>query len=79
MATDNIHEAKPQLSELAEQVGKGESFVVAEAGKPLVKVTSSTAPPTPRRLGFLEGEITFPKDFGRTDEDEVALLFASGE
>jgi len=38
--TVNIHEAKTQLSKLIEEASKGESFVIAKAGKPVVKVTA---------------------------------------
>ena len=39
MKTVNIHEAKTHLSKLVEGVVQGEPFVIARAGKPLVKVT----------------------------------------
>jgi prevent-host-death family protein len=42
--TYNIHEAKTQLSKLVEQAAKGESFVIAKAGKPIVKVIALDAP-----------------------------------
>ena len=38
MRTFNIHDAKTQLSRLVEQAANGESFVIAKAGKPMVKV-----------------------------------------
>ena len=53
MVTVNIHEAKTQLSKLVDRAAKGEPFVIAKAGKPLVKVTALDAPAAPRRLGFL--------------------------
>ena len=34
MRTVNIHEAKTHLSRLIEAASKGESFVIAKAGKP---------------------------------------------
>jgi len=75
--TVNIHEAKTQLSKLVEQASKGEPFIIAKAGKPLVKVTSLNAPigAQIRRLGFLVGEITVPNDFDRMGEAEIARLF----
>jgi len=75
--TVNIHEAKTQLSKLVEQASKGEPFIIAKAGKPLVKVTSLNAPigAQIRRLGFLVGEITVPSDFDRMGEAEIAQLF----
>jgi prevent-host-death family protein len=61
----NIHEAKTHLSRLIERALKGEAFVIAKAGKPLVKVTALEAPGPPRRLGFLAGELEVPDDFDR--------------
>lgn len=78
MLTVNIHEAKTQLSKLVDQAAKGEAFVIAKAGKPLVKVTALEAPPEPRRLGFLAGEISIPEDFNRMGEAEIIALFGSG-
>ena len=40
MVTVNIHEAKTHLSKLVDRAAKGESFVIAKAGKPLVKVVA---------------------------------------
>jgi prevent-host-death family protein len=77
MVTVNIHEAKTQLSKLVDQAAKGEPFVIAKAGKPLVKVTAIGAPSTPKRLGFLAGEILVPDDFDRMGEAEVAALFGT--
>src|SRR3712207_4293178 len=76
MITVNIHEAKTQLSRLVDQAAKGEAFVIAKAGKPLVKVTALDAPATPRRLGFLVGEIAVPDDFDRMGDATIEALFA---
>lgn len=78
MVTVNIHEAKTQLSKLIERAVKGEPFVIAKAGKPLVKVTSLEAPSRPQRLGFLAGEISVPDDFDRMGEAEIQALFGGG-
>jgi prevent-host-death family protein len=76
MVTVNIHEAKTQLSKLVERAAKGESFVIAKAGKPLVKVAALDAPAAPQRLGFLAGEIAVPDDFDRMGKADIAALFA---
>jgi prevent-host-death family protein len=78
MVTVNIHEAKTQLSKLVDQAVKGEGFVIAKAGKPLVKVTALDAPPKPQRLGFLSGEIAVPDDFNTMGESEITALFGGG-
>ncbi|MEO8192856.1 MAG: type II toxin-antitoxin system prevent-host-death family antitoxin [Gemmatimonadales bacterium] len=79
MVTVNIHEAKTQLSKLIDQAVKGEAFVIAKAGKPLVKVIALDSPATPQRVGFLAGEITVPKDFNTMGEREIAALFGAEE
>lgn len=78
MVTINIHEAKTQLSKLVDRAAKGETFVIARAGKPLVKVTAIDAPAAPQRLGFMKGEIAVPDDFDRMGEVEIADLFGAG-
>lgn len=78
MNTVNIHEAKTQLSRLVDRAARGEAFVIARAGKPLVKVSPIDAPAEPRRLGFLKGEIEVPDDFDRMGEREIAALFGIG-
>jgi len=75
METVNIHEAKTQLSKLVDRAAKGEPFVIAKAGRPLVKVTALDAPAAPQRLGFLAGEIAVPDDFDRMGEVEIATQF----
>ena len=79
MVTVNIHEAKTQLSKLVDQAVKGETFVIAKAGKPLVKVEALDAPETPQRLGFMKGEISAPMDFNRMGESQIAAMFGTEE
>ena len=38
MQTINIHEAKTHLSRLVDEAAKGNTFIIAKAGKPMVKV-----------------------------------------
>lgn len=78
MKTVNIHEAKTHLSKLVEGALQGEPFVIARAGKPLVKVTMLEQEP-PRRLGFLEGQFAVPEDFDTMFADEIRDLFESRE
>jgi prevent-host-death family protein len=81
MQTINIHEAKTQLSRLIEQAVKGDSFIIAKAGKPLVKVTRLDAPLAGqvRRLGFMAGQITVPDDFDHMGSKEIEQLFSGEE
>lgn len=77
MRTVNIHHAKTQLSRLVDQAAKGEPFIIAKAGKPLVKVIALGAPEATqmKRLGFLVGEIRVPDDFDRMGSAEIEKLF----
>ena len=81
MKTVNIHEAKTQLSKLVDEASKGEPFVIAKAGKPMVKVTALGAPVGTelKRLGFLNGQISVPDDFDRMGEAEIDHMFSSGK
>ena len=77
MRVVNIHEAKTHLSRLIEQAAKGEPFIIAKAGKPVVKVTA-VEPPTARparRIGFMIGQIAVPDDFDRMGSTEIEHLF----
>lgn len=74
MKTVNMHDAKTHLSRLVEEAVAGEPFVIARAGKPLVKVVMIDTP-EPRRIGFLEGRAQIPDDFDRMDSDSIADLF----
>ena len=73
----NIHEAKTHLSRLVDRVVLGESFIIAKAGKPLVKLVPLEAPSAAqrRRLGFLAGHIAVPDDFDRIGAGEIEHLF----
>lgn len=81
MRSYNIHEAKTHLSRLVEQAARGEAFVIAKAGRPLVKVTALDAPEASRmrRFGFMAGEIEVPDDFDRMGAGEIERLFGDGE
>jgi prevent-host-death family protein len=77
MKTVNIHEAKTRLSKLVDEASKGESFIIAKAGKPMVKVTALSAPTGSQvhRVGFLAGQISVPDDFDQMGRDEIEGLF----
>ncbi|MHB8368519.1 MAG: type II toxin-antitoxin system Phd/YefM family antitoxin [Leptospirales bacterium] len=79
MKTVNIHEAKTHLSKLIEQAVKGESFIIAKAGKPLVKVMrlDSPDPDQMRRIGFMSGQIRVPDDFNQMHAEEIERMFES--
>jgi prevent-host-death family protein len=80
MKTVNIHEAKTQLSKLIDEASKGETFIIAKAGKPVVKVTALGAPigAQVRRLGFMAGQISVPDDFDQMGKEEIERIFGGG-
>ena len=71
----NIHDAKTQLSRLVENAANGESFIIAKAGKPMVKVVALDNADTTRRIGFMAGEFTVPDDFDTMCQEEIIEMF----
>ena len=78
MQTVNIHEAKTHLSRLIDSARHGEPFIIAKAGKPLVKVSALTPGDglPASRLGFMKGMMKVPEDFDRMGRDTIAQMFA---
>lgn len=82
----NMHEAKTHLSRLVEQAANGEPFVIANAGKPIVKVVPPDPPqaqPT-RRWGFAAdlfaaGEWVAPDDIKAFGRKEIMSMFFGGD
>ncbi len=81
MLTVNIHDAKTRLSALIAAAVEGEPFIIAKAGKPLVKVTRIDAPDKPQvsRIGFLAGRISVPDDFDTMGQAEIEQMFGLSE
>jgi prevent-host-death family protein len=77
MRTVDIHEAKTNLSRLVEQAAAGDPFIIAKAGKPLVRVVPIDAPERAarKRRGFLAGRITVPQDYDAIGKAEIEQLF----
>ncbi len=78
MRTVNIHEAKTHLSRLLEEAVNGEPFIIAKAGRPLVKVSRIDEEPKKRRLGFAVGRFTVPDDFDQMEAEAIHQLFEGG-
>ena len=73
---------------LEEEAAGGESFIIAKAGKPMVKVVTLDAPDPSktrarpeqgpskaRRIGFLTGRIQVPDDFDQMGAETISALF----
>jgi len=68
------------LSRLLDEAAKGKSFIIAKAGKPLVKVTALEKPTgkQERRLGFLLGQFSVPDDFNTMGRSAIERPLALG-
>ena len=77
MQTVNIHEAKTHLSRLVDEAAKGNAFIIAKSGKPMVKVLplADGVVTGTERLGFMTGEIAVPEDFDSLGATEIVMLF----
>lgn len=81
MITVNIHKAKTHLSRLVDEAAGGKPFIIAKAGKPMVKVTALDTPTgrQVRRLGFLRGLFSVPDDFNTMGSPEIERMFQGEE
>jgi prevent-host-death family protein len=72
--TYNMHDAKTQLSRLAERAANGEEIVIARNGRPLARLVPMPER-RPRRLGFAKGLITIGEDFDDPLPPEIQRYF----
>jgi len=63
MRSVNMHEAKTNLSRLADDVANGEEIIVAKAGKPKIKLTPIDKDKKEIKFGLLKGKIKINNDF----------------
>ena len=75
--TVNIHQAKTHLSRLVEQAAKGQDFVIAKAGKPMVRVLPLEVPPAFRTLGFLAGQGVVEVDVKEAFSADIDAMFGA--
>lgn len=71
--TVNVHEAKTHLSRLLDEVARGESVIIARAGKPVAELV-----PLRRvdiKWGALAGQIEYDDEAFRAADAEIAALF----
>lgn len=79
MKVVSIQQAKKQFSKLIDDAARGDSFIIAKSGKPLVKLSKLDAAETEikLRLGFMAGQINIPEDFDQMGKGEIAKLFGT--
>ncbi len=75
----NMHEAKTHLSKLVKKAAGGEPFIIAIAGKPMVKVIAVEEQTVSNfeggRFGFLKGKYLVPDDFDTMGQAEIEEAF----
>jgi prevent-host-death family protein len=76
----NIYEAKSHLSQLVDRASKGDAFIIAKAGRPLVKVVPYREDVKRRsRIGGMRGRLNVPDDIKAVAADEVLALFEGSQ
>jgi len=70
----NVHEAKTQFSKLLERAHRGETIVLAKAGKPYARLVPLETR-GPRKPGALKGRITIGPDFNAPLPEEIIATF----
>ncbi|MFQ5641671.1 MAG: type II toxin-antitoxin system Phd/YefM family antitoxin [bacterium] len=75
MRSINIHEAKTQLSRIAEDVAAGEEIIVAKAGKPKMKLVPIDSRKKKIKFGALKGKIHICEDFDAPLPQEILDAF----
>jgi antitoxin (DNA-binding transcriptional repressor) of toxin-antitoxin stability system len=70
----NMHEAKSRLSELGELVWKGDTVVIARAGKPYLDLLPHRPERSERKPGQLKGKISIAADFDVTPPEVIAAF-----
>ena len=74
MRTVNMNEAKTHLSRLVDLAVNGEPFIIARAGKPLVKVTRIDASAKRSRASVVAGETVVSDDAGNMAGDAKPVV-----
>lgn len=76
MATYNMHDAKTQLSRLAQRAAEGEEIVIARNGRPLARLTALPEPRKRRKLGLWKDEdVWISDDFDAPLPPEIQKYF----
>ncbi len=85
MLTVNIHDAKTRLSDLIARAVAGEPFIIAKAGKPMVKVEAlEAAAAKPSIIGIAKDWLVlrdgpgFPEDLPPDEQAELERLWYDG-
>ena len=67
-----MHEAKSQLSQLAERAWRGDTVVIVKDGKPYLNLLPHAKTARARKPGRLKGRVRMSADFDKTTEDIIS-------
>ena len=76
--TVDVHEAKAHLSRLVDRALRGEDVVIAEAGRPRVRLVVVQPADGRRALGALAGTGTIPDDIDAGFAADIDVMFHGG-
>jgi prevent-host-death family protein len=65
----NMHDAKSNLSRLAQRAASGEDILIAKNGKPVARLTRVADASPGSLVGVLKGKIHMADDFDATPEE----------
>jgi prevent-host-death family protein len=69
-----MHEAKTQLSKLAERASQGEEIVIARNGRPVARLVAMPER-KPIRLGWAKGQIEIADNFDDPLPEDIQKYF----
>ena len=73
--TYNVQEAKAQLSKLLQQVDSGAEVIIAEAGKPMARISRIEDSSSKICFGVLKGKVKVSEDFDAPLPDDIVSEF----
>jgi prevent-host-death family protein len=79
MAPVNVHAAKTHFSRLLARVARGETVVIAKAGKPVAKLVPYAAPVRKRVPGKDAGKVWIAPDFDDPLPEDILSAFYADE
>lgn len=75
MAAVNVHAAKTHLSRLLARVARGETIVIAKAGRPVARLVPYEEPVKKRVPGLYAGRVWIAPDFDEPLPEDLLSAF----
>lgn len=78
MQVVNIYQAKTQLSSLINQAVAGQEIIIANAGKPVVRIVPYHQETMPRKPGLWAGQVQMDNNFDQALTEFEQLFYGKG-